>query len=96
MVFLKLDALKLSIASGIVSAVAMFLLVMDAMYKGRGVGLIRLINPVLPGFNVSWYGAGLGVVYGFVGCFIYFGITAWIYNSLPAMKMPKKASRRRK
>ena len=93
---MKLDVLKLSIASGIVSALVMLLLVLDAMYMGRGVNLIRTLNPVLPGYNVSWYGAGLGIVYGFVGCFIYFGITAWIYNSLPAMKMPKKASRKRR
>lgn len=93
---MKLDALKLGIASGIVSAVGMFLLVIDAMYKGRGVNAVRILNPVFPGYNVSWFGAGLGLVYGFVGCFVFFGITAWIYDNLPEMKKAKRAGRKRR
>ncbi len=92
---MKLDALKLAISAGILSAICMFLLPIDAMYMGRGVTAIKTLNPIFQGYNVSWYGAGMGLVYGFVTCFIYFGVLALIYNGLPEMKTKKKAGRKK-
>jgi len=77
---LKLNAMKLALAAGIVSAISMSLLVVCAIQLTRGVAIVRLLNPIFPGYNVSWQGAGLGLVYGFVACFIYAGVLASVYN----------------
>ena len=83
---MKLNALKLALAAGIVSGLSMALLVVVGMQLNRGVGIVRLLNPIFPGYNISWQGAGLGLVYGFVACSIYTGLLAWIYDSLLTYK----------
>lgn len=91
---MKLNALKLAISAAIVSAISMFLLVVVAIQLGRGVAIIRVLNPIFPGYNISWQGAGFGLVYGFVGCFVYTGALALIYNwtlGLKGIKIKAKA-----
>jgi len=83
---LKLNSLKLALSAAIISAISMSALVVSGIQLGRGVGLVRLLNPLFPGYNVSWKGAGFGLVYGFVACFIYTGLLAEIYNGLLAFK----------
>ena len=89
---MKLNALKLALASAIVSALSMALLPIYGIYLGRGLRAVSILGGVFPGYTVSWEGTGLGLVYGFVTCFVYMGIFAGVYNELLAfkgIKMPK-------
>lgn len=93
---MKLNSLKLALSAAILSALSMFLLVVSAIQLNRGVTLIKLLNPLLPGYNVSWNGAALGLVYGAVICFIYVGLLGWLYNCLldwKGIKIKGKAKR---
>lgn len=89
---LKLNALKLALSAAIVSALSMALLPIYGIYFGKGLRAVSILGGVFPGYLVSWQGAGLGLVYGFVTCFVYMGIFAWVYNGLLAfkgIKLPK-------
>ena len=89
---MKLNALKLALASAIVSALSMALLPIYGIYFGKGLRAVSILGGVFPGLDVSWQGAGLGLVYGFVSCFVYMGVFALVYNQLLAfkgIKMPK-------
>ena len=86
MIILKVNALKMALAGAIVSAVALFLLPVCGLYVGRGIRVVSFLRDLLPGYTVSWQGAGLGLVYGFVSCFVYMGVFGWVYNELVAFK----------
>ena len=88
---MKINTLKLALASGLVSALAIALLTLDALYLGRGVTAVRTLGPVFPGYVVSWQGLGIGALYGFATFFVYGGILGWLYNNMPELKGRKKA-----
>lgn len=84
---MKLNALKLALTAAILSAISMALLPVIGIYFGRGLRVISLLGRAFPGYTNSWQGAGLGLVYGFITCFVYGGIFALIYNTLPEYKV---------
>jgi len=89
---LKLNTLKLALAAAIVSAISMFLLPVYGIYFGKGLRAVSILGGVFPNYTVSWQGAGMGVVYGFVTCFVYIGVFGLVYNGLLAfkgIKLPK-------
>ena len=89
---MKLNALKLALASAIVSALSMALLPIYGIYFGKGLRAVSILGGVFPGYAVSLEGAGLGLVYGFISCFVYMGVFAWVYNQLlvfKGIKLPK-------
>lgn len=83
---MKLNALKLALAAAIVSALSMALLPIYGIYFAKGLRAVSILGGVFPGYAVSWQGAGLGLVYGFVSCFVYMGVFAWVYNGLIGFK----------
>jgi len=97
---LKLNALKLASAFGIVSALLMFLLPVYGIYFGKALRMVSILGGVFPGYNVSWQGAGLGAVYGLVTCYIYVALVALLYNKLLVLKgiklKGKKAGKKKK
>jgi len=96
---LKLNSVKLALSAAIISAILMLLLTLDAMYMGKGLRLISLLGGVFPGYDISWQGAGLGIVYGFVTCFVYIWLVATGNNLLidwKGFKKAKKAARKKK
>ncbi len=83
---MKLNTLKFALSAAIVSAISMFLVPIYGIYFGRGLRAVAVLGGVFPGYTVSWVGAGLGLVYGFVTCFVYIGVFAWLYNGLLVFK----------
>mgnify|MGYP001071847665 CR=1 FL=1 len=83
---MKLNALKLALSVAIVSALSMGLLPIYGIYFAKGLRAVSILGGVFPGYAVSWQGAGLGLVYGFVCAFIYTGVVAWLYDVLVAWK----------
>jgi hypothetical protein len=89
---LKLNVLKLALASAIVSGISLALLPIYGIYFGKALRAVSILGGVYPGYVVSWQGAGLGLVYGFASCFVYMGIFALVYNQLltfKGIKLPK-------
>ena len=84
---MKIDASRFAFTAAIVSAISTALLPVYCLYFGRGGRVITVLAGIFPGYTVSWQGAGLGFIYGFVSCFVYGGIFALIYNALPAFKV---------
>ena len=90
---MKLNSVKLALSTAIVSAIIVLLLTIDAIYLRRGVRLIQTLTGVFPGFDVSWQGAGIGAVYGFVLSYIYMWLVAEGNNALISWKGFKKAKK---
>jgi len=80
---LKIDAFKFGIAAGIVSAICVFITTIGGIYGyvGMWTSLIVDIYGAF-GYGISWLGAILGAVYGFIDAFIATWVFAVIYNKL--------------
>ena len=77
---MKLNVRALGLAGGIVWGLAIFLLTYWFLIFGyEGVTLARLSNVYL-GYSVTWYGAFVGLIWGFVDGFIGGALLAWLYN----------------
>lgn len=93
---MKLNALKLALSAAIVSAISMALLPVYGLYLGRGLRATSILGGVFPGYTVSWQGAGMGAVWGFISCFVYIGVFALVYNwmlPLKGIKIKAKAKK---
>ena len=75
----KLNTKAFALAGGILWAVVCFVLAILAMY-GYGIPMINLFESVYIGFAISWKGAFIGAIWGFVDAFIGCYIFAWLYN----------------
>lgn len=80
---LKLDSLKLGTAAGIVGAIVTFITTIFGIY-GRSGAADFMANTIWNsyGYTVTWAGAFLGLVIGFVYAFVLIWLTAKIYNKL--------------
>ncbi len=85
MKYQKLHALNFALAWGIITAICVFLTTLAALiWTGYGASwtnaLVSIYGPF--GFSVSFFGAILGAIYGFIDAFILTGVFALIYNKL--------------
>ncbi len=77
---MKLNVRALGLAGGIAWGLVIFLLTYWFLIFGyEGVTLARLSNVYL-GYSVTWYGAFVGLIWGFVDGFIGGVLLAWLYN----------------
>ena len=77
---MKLDVMALGLAGGSMWGVVLFLFTLTATATGYGREFVDLVVSVYPGFSVSYPGAFIGLVYGFVDAFVGFAVLAWLYN----------------
>jgi len=79
----RLDALKFGIAGGILGALFVILMTVAAMYGvfEKSAELIADMYGIF-GYNLSVLGILLGAIFGFIDCFIFFGLLAALYNWL--------------
>jgi hypothetical protein len=85
-VFAKMDVPAMTIAAGVVGSLLLFLatatLLLQAVPQDYPVGPhLKDLAAYLPGFRVSWVGAVLGALYGFLGGAIA-GFAAAVYWNL--------------
>jgi hypothetical protein len=79
----KLNAVKFGVAAGIMGAI--FILVMSLMaVANQGLLWVALIMNAYGGlgYNITFFGTILGMIYSFIDCFIVAWIFALIYNKL--------------
>ena len=77
-----LNAKNFGLASGILSAIIMFVITLISLGNGYGSEFLKLMTSIYPGYEVSGIGVIIGSIYGFIDGFICFYIFAWIYNKL--------------
>lgn len=70
-VFAKMDNIAMAVAIGIIFAIGLFLatviLLLQTVPEGYPVGPhLNVLQDYLPGYDVSWGGSILGVIYGFI------------------------------
>ena len=79
-----LSVWRIGLALGKVFAIVIFLTTLAGFYKFFGgfpminLFLIDIYGKL--GFNISWGGAIIGAVYGFIDGFLLGALFAWIYN----------------
>lgn len=83
---------NLGVAAGIIWAASMFVCTVLAIYTSYASDFLWIMKSIYPGFTISWSGAFLGLIYGFVDAFIFFWLLAFVYNKIDA---PKKRNRSR-
>ena len=77
-----LDPKKLGLAGGILGGLWVFLLTLLAMYTGYLTISLNIASELYPCFSISWGGAFLGFLYGFIEGFIPLYLLAFIYKKL--------------
>ena len=78
----KVHPKRLGLAGGILCGVLMFIFTIIAMYSGYAGDWMTAMESIYPGYMMSWGGAFLGLVYGFIDGFVGLYLLGWIYNRL--------------
>ena len=80
---MKLDAVRFGMAGGKLCALIVFIMTIVAIYSPNyapnWTALILEIYGFM-GYSISWLGAVLGLIYGFVDGFVFFGLLGAFYN----------------
>lgn len=77
---MKINGKALGLSLGIVLGITIFLITFWFLLFGyQGETLIKLANIYL-GYSVTWYGAFIGLIWGFIDGFIGGVFIAWLYN----------------
>ena len=77
---MKLNVKAFSLTAGILWGVALFLLTIWFICFGYPGGTLSLLGKVYLGYSVTWGGAFIGLIWGFVDAYIGGLIFAWLYN----------------
>ena len=79
---MKLDALRLGAAFGIVWAVGVIVLTLGARFYGWGGGAVDVLASVYVGYATTWVGLVIGAIWGYAYGFIGGFLVGWVYNYL--------------
>ena len=82
---MKLSKKAFALASGILWAICIFLATIYVMLKGGGHTIV-LLQQFFWGYNISWGGAFLGLIYGFIYGFVYGWLFVLFYNAFAEEK----------
>lgn len=77
---MKLNVRALALAAGIVWGLVIFLLTYWFLIFGYEGIMLEQISRVYLGYSVTWYGAFIGLIWGFVDGLIGGALLAWLYN----------------
>ena len=77
---MKINTKALAISIGIVWGLAVFLLTVWFLVMGYNGGLLAKLGSVYIGYSVSWLGAFIGLIYGFVDGLIGGALLGYLYN----------------
>ena len=79
---MKLNAKALALTSGILWGLAVFIATIWLMIIGSPGGTISLLGKFYFGYSLSFGGAIIGLIWGFIDGLICGFIFAWLYNLL--------------
>jgi hypothetical protein len=79
---MKLSLKAFALAGGILCGLAVLLVTLVALLRGSPGDHLIIISTIHPGYSVSYLGAIIGMVWGFVDGLIGGAVFAWLYNRL--------------
>jgi len=79
---MKLSIKGMALSLGVVWGLSVFIITILALQFGYGIELLIMLTGLYPGFAISYPGAFLGLIYGFVDGVLTGLIVAWVYNRL--------------
>lgn len=74
---------RLGTAGGILWSLCMFVSTILAIYTGFSSEFLDLMTHIYLGYSISWAGAFIGLIYGFIDGFLGLFLLGWLYNKLP-------------
>lgn len=77
---MKINIKALALSIGIVWGLAVFLLTVWFLIMGYNGNLLAKLGSVYLGYSVSWLGAFIGLIYGFVDGLIGGALLGFLYN----------------
>ncbi len=77
---MKINTKALALSIGIVWGLAIFLLTIWFLIMGYNGNLLANLGSVYLGYSVSWIGAFVGLIYGFVDGLIGGALLGFLYN----------------
>ncbi len=77
---MKINIKALALSIGIVWGLAVFLLTVWFLIMGYSGDLLAKLGSVYLGYSVSWLGAFIGLIYGFVDGLIGGALLGFLYN----------------
>ena len=77
---MKLNVKALALAAGIIWGALIFIITFWFLIFGYSGGQLGLLSCIYFGYSVTWYGAFIGLVYGFVDGLVCGAVFAWVYN----------------
>lgn len=78
---MKLNPNKIGLVCGLLwGGFLTFLTIIAVLFPPYGKAFIEVIASVYPGYTISWTGAAIGLIYGFIDWYIGGVIFAWLYN----------------
>jgi hypothetical protein len=83
---MKLNIKALGLTCGILWGIAVFLVTVWVTITQSGGSTLGLLHKFYFGYSVSWAGAFIGLVWGFIDGLICGLIFAWLYNKLAGNK----------
>ena len=88
---MKLNVKALGLAGGIVWGLAIFVLTYWFIIRGYEGSLLDNLSKVYLGYSVTWYGAFVGLIWGFADGFVGGVLLAWIYNKFAGQSSEQSA-----
>ncbi len=77
-----INSTKLGLSGGILWGLSLFVMTLAGIYLDYATDFLNLIATLYPGYDISWGGAFIGLLYGFVDGFLCLFILGWLYNKL--------------
>lgn len=77
-----INQMNFALAGGILWGTSLLVLTLISMYTGYATKWLDLIANAYPGYDVSFKGSIVGMVYAFFDAFIGLYLFTWIYNRL--------------
>ncbi len=77
---MKIDIKALALSIGIIWGLAIFLLTVWFLIMGYDGNLLAKLGSVYLGYSVSWFGAFIGLIYGFIDGLIGGALLGFLYN----------------
>ena len=77
---MKINTKALAISAGITWGLAIFLLTVWFLVMGYNGNLLAKLGSIYIGYSVSWTGAFVGLIYGFVDGLIGGALLGYLYN----------------
>lgn len=79
---MRLNPLKLGLASGILWSLGIFFMTLISKYTGWGMYWLSQWMDVYIGYNFSILGAFIGLIWAFIDGFVTLFLFGWLYNLL--------------